>query len=88
MGSGDAAGYTVGCGALPAGGNLAWQRASKRAGKLVSACRMPHREKFDVTLATFVFTDNRSHAGSGKGEAGRMTQAAESIAQPDEEAIT
>jgi hypothetical protein len=49
---------------------------------------VPHPKKFNVTLATFVFTDNRSHAASGKGEAQRMAQAAESIAQPDEEAIT
>jgi hypothetical protein len=49
---------------------------------------MSHRKKFDVTLATFVLIDNRPHAASGKGEAGRMAQAAESIAQPDEKVIT
>jgi hypothetical protein len=78
----------VKCGALAAAGDLAWQRASKRAGELISTCRVPHREKFDVTLVTFVFIDNRPHAASGESEAGRMAQPAQSIAQPHEETIT
>jgi hypothetical protein len=61
---------------------------SESAGKLVTAFRVSRRQKFDVTLATFVFTDNRPSTASGKDEAGRMAQAAESIMQPDEKAIT
>jgi hypothetical protein len=49
---------------------------------------VPHRKKFDVTLATFVLIDNRPFAASGKKEAGRMAQAAESIAQPEGKVIT